>query len=193
MSDQTDRKLVVSRESLTLAAKRLRRTSTEKQLKHAQLLLGFDDGYLVLEIPGAADAVLATGNWPGLLRVSGVLLLILAKGEPPADPVEFIVDREFLYVCAGVAKLKWAAHWEDISPPRIEMALDAPDRDLLRLVLDFPTSQIISSGLERSVEAAEKRFQIAVDRAYAATKRYGINRPELESALRSLVIDRTKK
>jgi hypothetical protein len=136
MSEPTARKLVVSRESLTLAAKRLKRASSEKQLKQAQLVLGFDDGHLVLEIPGAADSVPATGHWPGLLRVPAVIILLLAQGEPPADPIEFSVDDEFLRVRAGVVKLKWAAHWEDISPPRIEVALDATDREMLQLAVD---------------------------------------------------------
>jgi hypothetical protein len=193
MPDPTARKLVVSRESLTLAAKRLKRATTEKRLKQAHLVLRFDDEHLVLEIPGAADSVPATGHWPGLLRVPAVIFFLFAKGEPPADPVEFSVDDEFLHVRAGVAKLKWAAHWEDISPPRLEVALDAPDRELLKLALDFPAAQILSSGLEKSVAAAEKRFQDAVVHAYAAMKCYGINRPALEAALRLLVIDRSKK
>jgi len=66
MSNPIAPKPVVSRELLTLAAKQLKRVNTDRKLKQAQFVLGFDDGHLVLEIPGATDSVPATGRWPGL-------------------------------------------------------------------------------------------------------------------------------
>ena len=127
-----------------------------------------------------------------MLRAPGSVLILFAKGEPPGDPVGLRYEQGILHVSAGRAKIKFGAHWPDISPPRIEVALDAPDRDYLQLALEFPASQILSSGLEKGVAAAEKRFQAAVNKAYAAMKLYGISRADLKGLLRSLVTQAAK-
>jgi hypothetical protein len=181
---------VIARDALTGAAKRLLHATTPKRLKAAQLILGLSDDHLTLEIPGGAVSVPATGHWPGQLRVPGNVLMLLAKGEFQGDPVELTYSEHFLHLHAGHARIKWPAHWEDISAPRIEIALDATDREFLQLPLDFPLSHIISSGLEKNVAATEKRFQAAVSKTHVILDKYGVGRGDLEASLRALVTRR---
>jgi len=190
MSDTLMRSLVVSKNELTVAAKRLVRSTAKSRLRDSELVLRFRDWYLLLEIPGGAVEVPATGRWPGLVRVPAIVLLLLAKGEPPGDPVELeIQDAEF-HVRAGSAHLKFKAQREDISPQHLEVALDATDREYLRLAVDHSPAQILSSGLEKRVNGAEKRFQVLVDQAYLHLLQYGILRDDLEASLRALVTGR---
>ncbi|HEX9472690.1 MAG TPA: hypothetical protein VF931_00780 [Steroidobacteraceae bacterium] len=132
----------------------------------------------------------ATGRWPGLVRVPGVVLLLFARGEPPGDPVELEIQDADFHVRAGGAHLKFKAQREDISPQHLELTLDATDRDYLRLAADHSPAQILSSGLEKRVAAAETQFQAAVDQAYSTVSRFGVSRADLEAALRALVTGR---
>ncbi len=190
MSDASTRCLVVSRSDLTAAASRLTRSIPKGQLRSSELVLRFRDGHLVLEIPGGTVEVPATGRWPGLVRVPGAVLLLLARGEPPGDPVELEIQEADFHVRAGDAHLKFKAQREDISPQHLELTLDATDRDYLRLAADHSPAQILSSGLDKRVAAAETRFQASVDHAYSTLSRFGVSRADLEAALRVLVTGR---
>lgn len=86
--------------------------------------------------------------------------------------------------------MKFKAHREDISPPHLEVMLDANDREYLRLAVDHSPAQILSSGLEKRVAAAETRFQASVDHAYSSLSRLGVSRVDLEATLRALVTGR---
>ena len=190
MTDTSTRTLIVSRSELTVAAKRLARSTPKSRFGNSELELRFRDGHLILEIPGGAVEVPATGRWPGLVRVPGLVLLLFAKGEPPGDPVELESKDADFHVRAGAAHMKFKAHREDISPQHLEVALDANDREYLRLAVEHSPAQILSSGLEKRVAGAEKRFQVSVDEAYATLSHFGISRADLESALRALVTGR---
>jgi hypothetical protein len=190
MSDPSARSLVVSRSELTVAAKRLTHLSPKGQLRSSELVLRCRDGHLILEIPGGAVEIPATGRWPGLVRVPGVVLLLFAKGEPPGDPVEIESEGTDFHVRAGGAHMKFKAQREDISPLHLEVTLDATDRDYLRLAVDHSPAQILSSGLENRVAAAEMRFQASVDHAYSTLMHFGVSRVDLESVLRALVTGR---
>src|SRR5882672_1281203 len=181
------RSLIVPRDELTRAAKRLKRAVTQGRLRSSHLVIRYESGHAMLEIPGGAEGVVASGYWPGLVRAPSTILLLLAKGEPSGDPVELAWRDGYLYVLAGGVKIRFKTNWEDISPPRIEVALDATDRDYLRLARTYALAQITSSGLDKLVAAAELRFQAAVDRAHVAVKKYGMSRADLESALRELI------
>jgi hypothetical protein len=65
-------------------------------------------------------AVPASGHWPGQLRASGAVLMLLAKGEPPDDPAELAYGDPSLHVHAGPAQIESAARREDISAPRMQ-------------------------------------------------------------------------
>jgi hypothetical protein len=148
------------------------------------------DGNLFIDIPGASDGMPAAGNWPGQLRVTAKVLLLFARGEPPGDEVQLSYDRGRLSITDGHAKINYPAEWEATSPPRIEVTLNASDSDYLRIASQYPLSQVISSGLENAAFKADQRFQLAVDQAYQAMKRYDIPRVELEAVLRAMIVKR---
>src|SRR5258708_26416539 len=163
MADASTRCLVGSRSDLTAAASRLTRSTPKNQLRNSDLVLRLRDGHLVLEIPGGTVEVPATGRWPGLVRVPGVVLLLFARGEPPGDPVELEIQDADFHVRAGGAHLKFKAQREDISPQHLDLTLDATDRGYLRLAADHAPARILSSGLEKRGAAAESRVQADAD------------------------------
>lgn len=176
--------LTVPRAPLITAAKRLTRAATEKRIKAAEVVLRFEERHLFLEVPGGTDAVPATGCWPGSLRVSGMVLILFAKGEWPAELIELSYADGYLHIRVGGARIKYQAHWQDISTSRIDIALDATDRDYLRLPLTYAPAQITSSGLDKQVAAAEERLQKDIDRAFAVLAPYLISRSHLEEFVR---------
>jgi hypothetical protein len=182
--------ILVSRSELTLASKRLKRATTLRSLKTADMAIRLADDNLIVEIPGASDGAPATGNWPGLLRVTAKVLVLLANGEPRGDEIQLSYDRGRLTVTDGKARINYPAEWEAASPARIEVALDSSDADYLKVASQYPLAQVISSGLENAAFAADQKFQSAVDKAYQAMKSFGIPRAELEMTLRDMIVKR---
>ncbi len=188
--------LTVPRAPLLIAAKRLRKATTDRRLKSGELMLRYADGDLILEIPGAAECVPAQGHWPGLLRVSGTVLLMLAKGDLSGDPIEVSVEEQHLRLRAGRTSLRFVARWADISPPTAtDIPLDITDLDLLRMAAgqsnQYPPAVVIASGLDADFAGAEKRFKDAISRAHKLLKDYNLPRKEFESAVRALMLNRT--
>jgi hypothetical protein len=182
--------ILVSRAALTLASKRLKRSTTLRSLKIADMAIRLANGDLTMDIPGASDGAPATGNWPGQLRVTAKVLVLFANGEPPGDEIQLRYDRGRLTITDGKAKINYPAEWEDISPARIEVALDSSAADYLKVASQYPRSRMISSGLENTAFAADQKFQSAVDKAHQAMKPFGIPRAELETTLRSMIVKR---
>lgn len=81
-------------------------------------------------------------------------LILFAKGELPTDPVQFSYSDGYLHIRGNGAHIKYRGHWQDISATRIDIALDATDRDYLQLSLTYFPAQITSSGLDKQVAAA---------------------------------------
>jgi hypothetical protein len=184
----TEPKLALTHPALTAITKRLLKVVTLRRAKSARLGLSYQDGHLRFEMAGAEDAVSAVGEWKGTVRVPGTVLLMLAKGEPPCDWVELSYADGKLHIRGGGAHVMFRGQWEDISPPNLDMPLDASDRDYLRLSLrNFSAAQIAASGLEKQVAACESRFQKAIDRAVPIFAKYKISRADLEAAVRALV------
>ena len=182
--------IIVSRSELTLASKRLKRSTTLRSLKIADMAIRLADGNLIMEIPGGSDGAPATGNWPGLLLVSAKVLLLFANGEPRGDEIQLSYHRGRLTITDGKAKINYPAEWEATSLTRIEIALDSSNADYLKVASQYPLAQVISSGLENAAFAADKKFQSAVDKAYQAVKAFGIQRTELEATLRGMIVKR---
>ena len=188
MPDSATPTLTVSRAELTTVAKRLKKLATARRLNSGEVVVSFDDGALILDVPGGRDAVPATGRWPGRVRVPARLVLLFALGEPEVDPVVLSYRDGFLHVHTGASTIKLKAHREDISPPRIEVPLNASDREYLQLPLRYPKDQIVSSGLDKQVKTAETLFQRKLDRAFPIFSPYGITREHLEHAIRALIL-----
>ena len=101
MEPSVARSLTVCRSDLTAAAKRLRHLTTDTRLRTIELVLRAEHGYLMLEIPGAAEGVPATGQWSGRVRAPGIVVTVFAKGEPPGDPLQLAYEDGYLHVHAG--------------------------------------------------------------------------------------------
>lgn len=81
-------------------------------------------------------------------------LIPFAKGELPTDPVQLSYSDSYLHIRGAGAHIKFKAHWQDISAPRIDIPLDATDLDYLQLSLTHSPAQITSSSLNKQIAAA---------------------------------------
>jgi hypothetical protein len=181
--------LSASRTALTAIAIRFSKAATRKQLLTGTLGLHFDNGMLTVEIAGASDSLPAAGHWPGRLRVSSSVIIYLAKGEPPGDPVQLSYEDGRLHVRDGVVHIKFKAQWEDISPPALDIPLDAGDADYLRLAAaGHAPAQLVAMGLDKKVADCELRFQQAVNAAVSIFAKYNIPHSILESAIRDAIV-----
>ncbi len=180
-------RLLVAAGPLRAAFATLDELLPERSKQSAELVLGCVDGALRLEGPGAELRVPATGTWSGRLRVSASFVRMLALAMPDGDPLvlEYCAGR---LVLRGETTLRFKAAWEDISPPRVEVALDLEDVGLLKLATEQRRDALQSSGLSKLIGAAEARFQQALNRAFQAFADYPISRDKFESALRSVII-----
>ena len=179
--------LTVSREPLKVAAQRMAKILGRPRCFKVELAVRCvgEDG--LLQTPGAEELLPASGNWPGAMRVSGSTLLILAKSMPEGDPLTFWVEDQTLCIRGTGSTFRVKGQWEDLSPPHVDVALDASDSDILRVYHANAPAVLISAGLKRRIEQAERRFQKGVDVAHQAVLRFGIPRAELEATLRHLI------
>ena len=168
------------------AFERLEDLLPRKSIKTAELVLRFSAETLLVEGPGATVDVPATGVWPGRARVSASFTRLLATSLPDGDPLvlEFTDGR---LVLRGATTIRFKAAWEDISPRRVDVALDLSDAELLKVRNRETSAAITSSGLGKLADGAERRFQHAVDLAYTPLSEYAFSRDAFERSVRSLI------
>lgn len=179
------RQLSVAQEALEKASRRIAKAIGQKRLRSGDVVIRFQSDHLALETPGCTEEVPASGAWPGALRVSGALVVMFSRGEPPGTTIELTYDSGFLHVVSGKAHLRLKATWQDISHPRIDIPLNATDRHYLQLTCRFPSATIKSSGLDKHVAKAEERLSTNIDRAFTILAEYGVQRSELDSMVRT--------
>jgi hypothetical protein len=182
-------RLSISATALRAAFATLNRLLPARSRKSGELVLSFAGGLLAIEGPGAGLEVAATGTWPGRARVSASITKMMATAPPDGDPL-MLGYSEGRLVLAGSTTLRFKAAWEDISPARLEIPIDATDRDLLRVADSQTSAELTSAGLTGLVCTAEQRFQKVVDLTHAPLAKYGVARSRLEVALRALITDR---
>lgn len=180
--------LTVSGSDFQSAVNELVRIVPTRTLKSAELALSNCDTNLVLRISGAEVAVPAQGSWPHTTIVSGKYLKILAKEPLLGAVLSLVHSAAHLEIRGGNSKLKLPARWEDISPARFELPLDACERDVLRLANHHPPAVLVSSGLMPRIEAAEATFQSTLDSAMRLFKDFRLSRSDLEAAIRELIM-----
>ncbi len=110
----------------------------------------------------------------------------MATAPPDGEPLtpEFSAGR---LVLGGRTTIRFKAAWEDISPPRLEVPIDVPDRDLLKAAVSQTPAELTSAGLAELVRMAKLRFQKMVDLTHKPLAKYGVAREQLEAALLVLI------
>jgi hypothetical protein len=180
--------LSVTGPDLLAAAQVLLRVIPARTAKSSELAFRFDGTHLTLLMTGAEETLSASGYWPRLVIVPGRYLKILAK-HPLRDAVLKLQHMDSHLVIRGEkTALRVPARWEDISPLRIELPLDACERDVLRLLKHHPAASLTSAGLAPRIEAAEAHLQTCIDQAMKLLKEYRLPRADLESAIRELIM-----
>lgn len=180
--------LSVTGTDLLAAAQVLLRVIPARTVKSSELAFRFDGTHLTLLMTGAEETLSASGYWPRLVIVPGRYLKILAK-HPLHDAVLKLQCTDSRLVIRGErTALRVPARWEDISPLRIELPLDACERDVLRLQKHHPTASLTSAGLVPRIESAEAHLQTCIDQVMKLLKEYRLPRADLESAIRELIM-----
>lgn len=180
--------LSIAGTDLQAASQTLLRVIPARTAKSAELAFRFDGKYLTLLVTGAEETLAAAGTWPRIVMIPGRYLKILAK-HPIRDSALTLWHKDsHLEIRGNKTALRIPARWEDISPLRIELPLDACERDVLRLQKHHPAASLISAGLVPRIEAAEAHLQTCIDQAMKLLKEYRLPRADLESAIRELIM-----
>lgn len=88
--------LKVNRAELLNGLNLLRRAAKPKQNMDA--ILSFEKGNFVVFVNGVSIDASATGEFPGLVRISAAQAINLSKVLPPEDPLTIAHDEDRLHI-----------------------------------------------------------------------------------------------
>lgn len=141
----------VSRAEMANALRTLAKLMNRNQ--PAEALVSFVDGALQFELPGGEVGVAAEGEWDEEVRVPGSFFLRYAKALPEVDPlrVEVRGDR---FSIAGISVRCVVQKRAE----RIQLPLDPPMLEILRMLARHSDDEIEQSGLTPLVGHVRAQF-----------------------------------
>ena len=124
---------------------------------------------------GMETSITGQGYWPGTARVSAKYFLPLIKIPPDRDPVTL----RFVNGRLKIESFTIPCKWQSTVPVPIDLPLDAPAIDVLRLRLKHSLDDLDGAGLLTKLGEFEKDVRKKIKRAAALLTPYGITEEEL--------------
>ncbi len=151
--------------------------------------LEWEDGHLLIRAPGLQCSALASGEWPGRVTVGLAFLLgFLKTGLPGGDPIQLKVTGGKFRVGTAVA----ACTTDEKRTNRIELPLDPPLLDLLRVPGRYTAAEIEEAGLTAWIEKAQKARASAVLAAAKVLEPLGLTVEQLEGLVTAILNDESR-
>lgn len=147
-------RLTVNRAELLEGLKQLSKLVKKKSV--GQGTLTYDQGSLIIELGGISIEAAAEGEFPGLVRISGALLLKLAGILPEDDSVVFQTEGDRL----SIGSFSLPIQIEEAQRPagteknHIPQVIEAPLYFLLGLEYKYSDAAIVRSGYWEKVNQA---------------------------------------
>lgn len=149
-----------------------------KTREHDEAIVTYDDGFLVIELPGTVVEIAAQGAWGAPVRVPLKELASLSKGSKMKGQVRvFVADGRFHLGGWSVFCLVK----REGGAGRLSLPLDPEDSLVLYAKIVATKEEIVESGLAHAVQLAEARCAAATGSAVALLAPYGVTRAELEA------------
>jgi len=166
----------VSRSDFRSVLKKLK--IANKPMKYGEAVISFDSNELCFQAQGVEVQIHAEGYWPGKARVSLFNLnplLRLLRLLPAQDPILIRYQDNKLFV----QSYTMPCIWQDISPEFVEIPIDIPWTEILKLRYRYTEPQLISSGIMPKLVAAEDKLNNLIIAASKLLKPAGISEDDL--------------
>jgi hypothetical protein len=172
----------VSRAELRGAMKLLSGMIPKKE--PAAAVISFDDGDLLIELPGGAMAVAAVGDWPGTVRVKSEVILRLWRTLPEGDPLQISVRGGRFYVGDGFSV---GCELSSADGYSIGLPLDPPLWAVLGLKFAHTDDAIEAAGLRPRLHQAEERAAKLIARAVDSLAPLGVGPSDVEAFVEDVI------
>jgi hypothetical protein len=176
----------VGRKDLAIALRTLAKFVKRKQ--QAEAVVSFADGTLQIELPGGLVGVPADGEWSGEVRVPGSFFVSFAKTLPDVDPLPVQVRGDRFYL----AGLSVRCVTQGAGGERIQLPLDPPVLDVLRVRLQHSEEEIERSGLTALVRTAEEKREQLIMQAHSHLHQLGVTRADLDRFVDECLLRRSE-
>ena len=151
---------------------------------NGEILISHDGTRLRFVMQGMETSISGQGHWPGTARVAAKYFLPLIKIPPDNDPVTLRFTEGRL----KIETYSIACRWQVNCPVPIDLPIDAPAIDILRLRFQHSLEDLDGAGLLTKLGQLEKDVRIKIKRAAVLLKTYGITEEDItrlyEEALR---------
>jgi hypothetical protein len=179
-----DYRLSVDRQHLMQGLQRIR--STTRPRKHGRATIGFDGGYITVDVGRAAFVAHATGAWPGNAIVAPAIVYALARVPPPDDPVIVTCDGEHIHF----GPIRAGCIWQPVSGELLELPQMPAWFEGIALKYTMPRGRIIAEGRGPEVKVAERRLAAVLRRVAKSLAPAGVTLAEVESLVELRLAER---
>jgi hypothetical protein len=175
-------RLAVDRAELLDAFRQLTRFARRAGTEEA--VLSWRQGCLRVDFGGVTVKASASGEWPGRARIAWRVLRPAATHVPAGDPVCMRVVGSQLHIAGYRADCVWQPESSPAGQlPLILIPLDPSLRQILALRYRFAAEDLAASGHLRTLEKAEAKLAIRIDKAWAQLAPVGVSRKALRAAV----------
>jgi len=150
--------------------------SVAKPKKNMEAVLSFEKGNFVVRLNGGSIGASAEGEFPGIIRISAILAIKLAKMLPLEDTLTVAHDEKRLYI--GTFAIQCT--WHNVEPYPAQLPIDPSLPVLLGLRFECTQEQILHSGYSKSLDQAERKRKRLITKAMNTLKILGVERVFLE-------------
>lgn len=175
--------LTVDRQEFRKTLNSLGRIVPKRLVGHAAL--SFEDGIFQIELPGGGTGLPAQGEWHGIVRISGDVLLNLARALPDTDRVSISAQEGKL----TIGTLSISCVMDDDGPPSIQVPLNASLSEVVHIQLTHDNEEIRRSGLTPVIEKAMENVYRLIGQAAVTLAPLEV----AEDDIRQLVVASIKK
>lgn len=165
--------LHVSRKELISALGQLKISVGKRRAE--SMLLTYQDGKLTLDVQGVSVQVAAEGTWRGTAKFPAQAVISIMKALPAGDPLTLTFKNGRFYI----EQWSIAGAWLDISPPVIDLPLNASFLDILALKSKYNNAELIGSGFEEKIRGIEEAIRARIAKASVILEPVGITQGDI--------------
>lgn len=139
------------------------------------MLLTHQESRLTLGVQGISVQVAAEGTWRGTAKIPTKAVISIIKALPAGDPLTVAYKDGRFYI----EKWSIAGEWLDISPPVIDLTLNASLLEIQAVKNKYNKAELIGSGLEEKIRGVEEAIRERVAKASVILEPVGITQGDI--------------
>jgi len=147
--------------------------------KRRRVLISFSGDEMHLRTVEMETSITAEGEWPGTGRIAAFGLRPLLRYVASEESVEIRYENEKITIGSYSFKCIWQDISPDISQEQIELPIDAPWPDYLKMMYKYNNAQLVGSGLMPKVEEAHEKAERLIGHAATTLAPLGLTVSDL--------------